>query len=62
MKLSTVRDQEVIDIQKYLENSSEYRRKVLLNHFDLEFTSPGSEGVRQQTGITDELYRSHSIH
>ena len=41
---STARDQEVIDVRHYLENSSDCRRKVLLKHFDVGFVAPGSEG------------------
>ena len=44
VKPVTMRDHEVIDVRRYLENSSECRRKVLLNHFDLSFATSGSEG------------------
>ena len=40
---STTRDQEVIDVRRYLENSSDCRRKVLLKHFYVSFATPGSE-------------------
>ena len=43
VKPSTTRDQEVIDVRRYLENSSECRRKVLLNHFDSTFVASGNE-------------------
>ena len=46
VKPSSTRDQEVIDVRQYLENLSECRRKVLLQHFDLSFATAGNEGRR----------------
>ena len=38
-KPSSIRDHEVIAVRRYLENTDECRRKVLLSHFDLSFAS-----------------------
>ena len=43
-KPSTTHDQEVIDVRRYLENTSECRRKLLLKYFDISFATPGKEG------------------
>ena len=65
---STTRDQEVIDVRRYLENSSDCRRKVLLKHFDVSFANPGSEDhqccdVYHQRPAKNEMvsYAWHSL-
>lgn len=35
---TTTRDQELIDVRRFLENDTECRRKVLLSYFDMSFT------------------------
>ena len=40
-KPSSLHDHEVIEVRRYLENTTECRRKMLLNYFDLSFAAPG---------------------
>ena len=43
-KPSTTHDHELIDVRRYLENTTECRRKVLLRYFDLSFATSGKQG------------------
>lgn len=42
----TTRDQELIDVRQYLENTSECRRNILLKHFDFSFASSGKDSTK----------------
>lgn len=44
MKPSTTHDHVLIDVRRYLENTVECRRKVLLRYFNLSFATSGKQG------------------